>query len=137
VTLRTGSDPGTNLYDKRGLLVKLEIEVSKSRRYHRPMCMAVLRPERPQPDMPKGATDVLRKQLRTPDAVAHMGAGVFAMMLPECDVAGARAVFQRLLPDLQAATGIAYQQAVADVSQDSDPVIRILDKLGAPIGSLD
>jgi len=137
VTLRSGSDPGTNLYDKRGLLVKLEIEVSKSRRYHRPMCMAVLRPERPQPDMPKGAMDVLRKQLRTPDAVAHMGAGVFAMMLPECDVAGARAVFQRLLPDLQSATGIAYQQAVADVSQDSDPVIRILDKLGAPIGSLD
>lgn len=137
VTLRSGSDPGTNLYDKRGLLVKLEVEVSKSRRYHRPMCVAVLRPERPQPDMPKGATDVLRKQLRTPDAVAHMGAGVFAMMLPECDVAGARAVFQRLLPDLQSATGIAYQQAVADVSQDSDSVGRILDKLGAPIGSLD
>ncbi len=137
VTLRSGSDPGTNLYDKRGLLVKLEVEVSKSRRYHRHMCVAVLRPERPQPDMPRGATDVLRKQLRTPDAVAHMGAGVFAMMLPECDVAGARAVFQRLLPDLQSATGIAYQQAVADVSQDSDPVDRILDKLGAPIGSLD
>jgi two-component system sensor histidine kinase ChiS len=136
-TLRSGSDPGTNLYDKRSLLVKLEVEVSKSRRYHRHMCVAVLRPERPQPDMPKGATDVLRKQLRTPDAVAHMGGGVFAMMLPECDVAGARAVFQRLLPDLQSATGIAYQQAVADVSQDSDPVDRILDKLGAPIGSLD
>ncbi|HVG60080.1 MAG TPA: ATP-binding protein [Hyalangium sp.] len=137
VTLRAGSDPGTNLYDKRGLLVKLEVEVSKSRRYHRPMCVAVLRPERSLPDIPKGATDVLRKQLRTPDAVAHMGAGVFAMMLPECDVAGARAVFQRLLPELQSATGIAYQQAVADVSQDSDPVSRILDKLGAPLGSLD
>jgi two-component system sensor histidine kinase ChiS len=137
VTLRSGGDPGTNLYDTRGLLVKLEVEVSKSRRYHRPMCVAVLRPERPLPDMPKGATDVLRKQLRTPDAVAHMGAGVFTMMLPECDVAGARAVFQRLLPELQSATGIAYQQAVADVSQDSDPVIRILDKLGASIGSLD
>jgi len=136
VAMRASSDPGTNLYDKRGLLVKLEVEVSKSRRYHRPMCVAVLRPERPQPDMPKGSTDVLRKQLRTPDAVAHMGAGVFAMMLPECDVAGARAVFQRLLPEMQAVTGIAYQQAVADVSQDSDPVDRILDKLGAPIGSL-
>jgi PleD family two-component response regulator len=136
VALRTTSDPGTNLYDKRGLLVKLEVEVSKSRRYHRPMCVAVLRPERPQADIPKGSTDVMRKQLRTPDAVAHMGAGVFAIMLPECDVAGARAVFQRLLPDLQNVTGIAYQQAVADVSQDSDPVDRILDKLGAPIGSL-
>jgi two-component system sensor histidine kinase ChiS len=135
VTLRSGSDPGTNLYDKRGLLVKLEVEVSKSRRYHRPMCVAVLRPERPLADMPKGAPEVLRKQLRTPDAVAHMGTGVFAIMLPECDVAGARAVFQRLLPDLQNVTGVAYQQAVADVSQDSDPVDRILDKLGAPIGN--
>ena len=54
--LRSGSDPGTNLYDKRGLLVKLEVEVSKCRRYHRHMCVAVLRPERPQTDLPKGAT---------------------------------------------------------------------------------
>ncbi len=136
VAVRMGGEPGTNLYDKRGLLVKLEVEVSKSRRYHRHMCVAVLRPERPQPDMPKGATDVLRKLLRTPDAVAHMGSGVFALMLPECDVGGARSVLQRLLPELQAATGIAFQQAVADVSQDSDPVDRILDKLGAPIASL-
>jgi hypothetical protein len=80
---------------------------------------------------------VLRKQLRAPDAVAHMGTGVFAMMLAECDVEGARAVLQRVLPELQAATGIAYQQAVADVSQDSDPVDRILDKLGAPLTNLD
>lgn len=134
--LRTGSDPGTNLYDKRGLLVKLEVEVSKCRRYHRHMCVAVLRPERPQTDMPKGATDVLRKQLRSPDAVAHMGSGVFALMLAECDVDGARTVLHRLLPEMQAVTGLAYQQAVADVSQDSDPVDRILDRLGAPIASL-
>ena len=133
VTLRTGSDPGTNLYDKRTLLGKLEVEVSKSRRYHRPLSLAVLRPERPQVDMPRGVSDVMRRRLRTLDAVAHMGAGVFAVMLPECNVEAARSVIQRLMPELQTATGIAFQQAVVDVSQDSDPVDRILDRLGAPM----
>ena len=133
VTLRTGSDPGTNLYDKRTLLGKLEVEVSKSRRYHRPLSLAVLRPERPQVDMPRGVSDVMRRRLRTLDAVAHMGAGVFAVMLPECNVESARSVIQRLMPELQTATGIAFQQAVVDVSQDSDPVDRILDRLGAPM----
>jgi two-component system sensor histidine kinase ChiS len=133
VALRTGSDPGTNLYDKRTLLAKLELEVSKSRRYHRPLSVAVLRPERPQADMPRGVSDVMRKRLRTLDAVAHMGSGVFAVMLPECNVESARTVIQRLLPDLQSSTGIAFQQAVVDVSQDSDPVDRILDRLGAPM----
>jgi signal transduction histidine kinase/PleD family two-component response regulator len=133
VALRTGSDPGTNLFDKRTLLAKLEVEVSKSRRYHRPLSVAVLRPERPQADMPRGVSDVMRKRLRTLDAVAHMGSGVFAVMLPECNVESARTVIQRLMPDLQTATGIAFQQAVVDVSQDSDPVDRILDRLGAPM----
>ncbi len=133
VVLRSGSDPGTNLYDKRTLLTKLEMEVSKSRRYHRPLSLAVLRPERPQVDMPRGVSDVMRKRLRTLDAVAHMGSGVFAIMLPECNVESARSVIQRLMPDLQTATGIAFQQAVVDVSQDSDPVDRILDRLGAPM----
>jgi len=133
VTLRTGSDPGTNLYDKRTLLGKLEVEVSKSRRYHRPLSLAVLRPERPQVDMPRGVSDVMRKRLRTLDAVAHMGAGVFAVMLPECNVEAARSVIHRLMPELQSVTGIAFQQAVVDVSQDSDPVDRILDRLGAPM----
>ncbi|SEU18670.1 ATP-binding protein [Stigmatella erecta] len=133
VTLRSGSDPGTNLYDKRGLMAKLEVEVAKVRRYHRPMSVAVLRPERSQTDVPRGAADVLRKRLRPLDAVAHMGSGVFCVMLPECDAESARTVIQRLLPELQASSGLAYQPAVADVSQDSDPVDRILDKLGAPL----
>ncbi|MDC0708786.1 ATP-binding protein [Stigmatella sp. ncwal1] len=133
VTLRSGSDPGTNLYDKRGLMAKLEVEVAKVRRYHRPMSVAVLRPERPQADVPRGVADVLRKRLRPQDAVAHMGSGVFCVMLPECDAESARNVIQRLLPELQTSSGLAYQPAVADVSQDSDPVDRILDKLGAPL----
>jgi GGDEF domain-containing protein len=95
--------------------------------------VAVLRPERPQTDMPRGVSEVMRRRLRTLDAVAHMGSGVFAVMLPECNVESARTVIQRLLPDLQSATGIAFQQAVVDVSQDSDPVDRILDRLGAPM----
>jgi two-component system sensor histidine kinase ChiS len=133
IEVRTGSAPGTNLYDKAGLLAKLEMEVAKTRRYHRAMCLAVLRPERQLADMPQGSPEVMRKRLRTLDAVAHMGSGVFALMLPETDVEGARAVIGRLLPELQASSGITYQQAVADVSQDSDPVLRILEKLGAPV----
>ncbi len=135
VLMRSIGDQGSHpLYDKRTLVAKLEVEASKSRRYHQPLSVAVLRPERSLMEMPRGVGEVLRKGLRNQDAVAHMGSGVFAIMLPECGVEGARAVIHRLLPELQAVSGVAFQQAVVDVSQDSDAVDIILEKLGAPMG---
>jgi GGDEF domain-containing protein len=74
----------------------------------------------------------MRKRVRHPDALAHLGGGVFVVILPECQAEPARNVISRLLPDMEKATDTEYRSAVADVSQDSDPVEKLLEKLGAP-----
>ena len=51
--------------------------------------------------------------------------------MPECAEEASRLVIERLLPDLAAATGAAYQASVRDITQESDPVDRILERLGA------
>ncbi|AKF82434.1 Signal transduction histidine kinase [Myxococcus fulvus] len=129
---RTGSDPATGLHDRRGLLLRLEQELARSRRYHRALSLAVLRPDRPVDPIPNNIADVMRKRVRHPDAISHLGAGVFVVVLPECNAEAARAVISRLMPDVEKATDTEYRSAVADVSQDSDPVEKLLEKLGAP-----
>ncbi|CAM3684040.1 response regulator [Corallococcus sp. ZKHCc1 1396] len=129
---RTGSDPATGLHDRRGLLLRLEQEVARSRRYHRALTLAVLRPDRTLEALPSNMADVMRKRVRHPDAIAHLGQGVFAVVLPECNADAARTVINRLMPDVEKVTSIEYRAALADVSQDSDPVEKLLEKLGAP-----
>lgn len=129
---RTGSDPATGLHDRRGLLLRLEQEVARSRRYHRSLTLAVLRPDRSLEALPSNMADVMRKRVRHPDAIAHLGQGVFAVVLPECNADAARTVINRLMPDVEKVTSIEYRAALADVSQDSDPVEKLLEKLGAP-----
>ncbi|HYO68494.1 MAG TPA: ATP-binding protein, partial [Archangium sp.] len=130
---RSGNDPLTGVYDRRGLMLRLDHEVSRGRRYSRPVSLAVLRPDRPVLDEAlRGIPDVMRARLRTQDIIGHMGQGVLAVVLPECNVEAGRNVIGRLLPDVEKHTGMEYRSAVADVSHDSEPVERILERLGAP-----
>jgi len=130
---RSGNDPITGLYDRRGLMLRLDHEVNRGRRYSRPVSLAVLRPDRPVLDESlRGVPDVMRARLRTPDIIGHLGEGVLAVVLPECNVEAGRNVIGRLIPDVEKHTGTDYRSAVADVSHDSEPVERILERLGAP-----
>lgn len=130
---RSGNDPLTGVYDRRGIMLRLDHEVSRGRRYSRPVSLAVLRPDRPVADEAlRGIPDVMRARLRTQDIIGHMGEGVLAVVLPECNVEAGRNVIGRLLADVEKHTGMEYRSAVADVSHDSEPVERILERLGAP-----
>jgi len=130
---RSGNDPITGLYDRRGLMLRLDHEVNRGRRYSRPVSLAVLRPDRPVLDESlRGVPEVMRARLRTPDIIGHLGEGVLAVVLPECNVEAGRNVIGRLIPDVEKHTGTDYRSAVADVSHDSEPVERILERLGAP-----
>ena len=130
---RSGNDPITGLYDRRGLMLRLDHEVNRGRRYSRPVSLAVLRPDRPVLDEAlRGIPDVMRARLRTQDIIGHMGEGTLAVVLPECNVEAGRNVIGRLIPDVEKHTGTDYRSAVADVSHDSEPVERILERLGAP-----
>jgi len=129
---RNGNDPITGLYDRRGLLLRLEHEVSRGRRYSRPVSLAVLRPDRPVlDDSLRGLPDVMRARLRTQDLLGHLGDGVLAVILPECNVEAGRNAISRLVPDVEKQTRMEYRSAVADVSHDSEPADRILERLGA------
>jgi two-component system, sensor histidine kinase ChiS len=130
---RTGTDPTTGLYDRRGLIARLEHEVSRGRRYSRPVSLAVLHPDRPVfDDSLRGLPEVMRARLRTQDLLGHLGDGVLAVILPECNVEAGRNAISRLQPDVEKQTGMEYRSAVADVSHDSEPADRILERLGAP-----
>ena len=128
---RGGSDPVTGLFDHAGLVARLDQELSRSRRYERPLSVAVLRPERPLFDVPRNIGDVIRLRLRAPDILGHMGSGMFTVVLPECGEQASRLVIDRLLPDLAAATGTSYQAAVKEIAQEADSVDRLLERLGA------
>jgi GGDEF domain-containing protein len=114
-------------------MLRLEHEVSRGRRYSRPVSLAVLRPERAvSAELLRGVPDVMRARLRPQDLLGHLGGGVLAVVLPECNVEAGRNVIGRLLPDVEKQTAVEYRAAVADVSHDSEPVERILERLGAP-----
>lgn len=130
---RSGTDVLTGTYDRRGLLMRLEHEVSRSRRFSQPVSLAVLRPERmPSADALRGIQEVMRRRLRTPDLIGHLGGGVLAVVLPECNIEAARNAINRMLPDLSKHLAVDYRPAVADVSHDSESAERILERLGAP-----
>jgi signal transduction histidine kinase/DNA-binding response OmpR family regulator len=132
-TRRNGSDAGTGLHDRRGLVQRLEAEIARARRYQRPLSLAMLRPVQPVTEVPPTLGAELRRRLRGPDSLAHMGEGVFAIILPDCNPEQGRGALGRLLPDLKKSIPVEYQSAVADVSVDTDPVERILEKMGAPV----
>jgi len=130
---RTGNDPLTGLFDRRGFMLRLDHEVSRGRRYSRPVSLALLRPEGPVlPENLLSVQELLRGKLRAQDILGHLGEGVLAVVLPECNVEAGRSVIGRLIPDIIQQTGTEYRSAVADVSHDSEPVERILVRLGAP-----
>jgi PleD family two-component response regulator len=130
---RSGGDVSTGLHDRRGLVLRLEQEVARARRYHRPLSLAVLRPERPLPELPAGLAETMRRILRGPDVIAHLGDGLFAIVLPDCPPEAGQGAMGRLLPQVRKLTGLDYRPTLAEVSSDTDPVDRILERLGVPV----
>src|SRR5205823_1354760 len=97
---KAGNDPETGLFDRSGMLHRLEQELSRAQRYTRPLSVAVLRPGRSIGDRVRAAAAMVRQKVRAPDVVGHLGEGVLAVMLPETSEEAARQIFSRLLPEL-------------------------------------
>ena len=127
-----GPDGLKGVLDPEGLLGRLKQELARSRRYGRPLSLAVLRPENPPRERLRHGADHLRQHLRAPDVIGHFGEGLFAVLLPECTAAAARSVLERLMPELEQKLGAEYGAAVAEVTQDTEEPERILERLGAP-----
>lgn len=124
----SGRDPLTGLLDRRGFLSRLDQEASRSRRYGRMLSVALLRAERSIPDRARAVGLLVRDRLRAPDVVAHLGEGVFALVLPECSAASAKRVLFRLAPEIEKTAGVRVRTHAVDL-HDQEPCDVQLDRL--------
>jgi signal transduction histidine kinase/DNA-binding response OmpR family regulator len=131
---KTGSDPETGMFDRSGLLNRLGHELSRSQRYRRPLSMAVLVPDGAvAQERIRECAMLIRERIRTPDFIAHLGDGVFAVVLPESNAAGAHAICSRLTTELQDATGLSFRTSSADVGRDGPKPETLLQELLAVV----
>ncbi len=124
-----GGDPETGLFDRAGLLERLEQEVSRSLRYQRPLSLAVLFPQTALGDWIRACASLIRGRLRAPDLLAHLGEGVFALVLPESPLGAARGICSRIIPELYRLTGVVFKNKAMDAANDSRPAQAVLDQL--------
>ncbi len=130
-----GSDPETGLLDRDGFMSRLGQELSRARRYARPLTMAVLRPPGNQPDGLRAVAAHLRGALRASDVLGHLGEGLFVLALPECTVPEAEASLARVLPLVEAEHAVRYRPTVCAPGEGpADVVLETALEGGPPPG---
>jgi len=101
------TDPLTGLANRRLWDERLEVELLRAERYGRPLCMAAIdldhfkayndRYGHQRGDaLLRDTTAAWRGALRAVDLLARWGGDEFALLLPDCDLAGARGIVERL-----------------------------------------
>ena len=124
-----GNDVQTGLFDHFGLVRRLAQELSRAGRYGRPLSVAVLKPKIAveTTSIPKFA-QLIRRELRAPDVVGHIGNGSFAILLPETPNEHATGLARRL-GALGGTIGLSYDFTVTDVGKTGLDAERALERL--------
>lgn len=115
---QVGSDPETGQLDRAGFLVRLEQELARAQRYHRPLTLAALRPAGPCGDKLRSISIRLRQALRAPDVVGHLGDGLFAVALPESELAEVDATLGRMVQLFEREFRVRFRPIVLEGSGD-------------------
>ncbi|MEW5740994.1 MAG: hybrid sensor histidine kinase/response regulator [Myxococcota bacterium] len=123
-----GNDPETGLFDHLGIVNRLQQEISRSVRYARPLTLAVLKPAMPPGPKVRACVALVRRELRAPDVVGHLGGGVLALLLPETPVEAARPLVNRLCALLEAEQ-VTYRPRMADVRDTPGDGEAVLEQL--------
>ncbi|MFN2308985.1 MAG: GGDEF domain-containing protein [Gammaproteobacteria bacterium] len=76
-------DPLTGLLNPRGLMVALEPQVSRSRRYNSPLAVVVMDVYATQDGLLTRVSQILKDQLRWADVIGHSEDHEFILILPE------------------------------------------------------
>jgi two-component system, NtrC family, response regulator AtoC len=88
---------------------RLEAEVDRASRYHRPLALAMVRVEG-APELADAFVDGVLAGLRRIDLIAEYGPNEFVLVLPETDAGGARTVVERggvATPGVKVSAGFA------------------------------
>lgn len=125
---RLGNDPETGLFDQLGIVRRLEEEVSRNRRFARPLTLAVIRPDRQPGGRVRQVAAAVRRGLITPEVVGHLGNGVFALVFPETSEPHAQAKVTELvaLPEL---APFNYAWRTADLKDHTTSAASALERL--------
>ncbi len=103
----SSTDPETGLFNRRGLLSRLEPQVSRCRRYNTRMSVVMIRLLRDQGKRPLERGDLpavarlIKDQARWADTLARMSEDELLMVLPETSSQGACELAERLVQQIQ------------------------------------
>lgn len=123
-----GVDAETGLFDQLGLVNRLDQELSRSGRYGRALTVGVLKPTVPVGTKVTACAAVVRRELRSPDVIGHLGGGVFAVLLPETAIDDGRLLVNRLCTLLEE-LGLNYQPRLLDVREGAQGAEVLLERL--------
>ncbi len=103
----SSTDPDTGLFNRRGLLSRLEPQVSRCRRYNTLMSVVMIKLLRNKGKEPLEKNDLptvarmIKDQARWADTLARMGEDELIMVLPETSSQGACELAERLVKQIQ------------------------------------
>jgi signal transduction histidine kinase/FixJ family two-component response regulator len=123
-----GVDAETGLFDQLGLVNRLDAELSRSGRYGRALSVGVLRPVGTATGKIASSAAIMRRELRAPDVVGHLGGGVFAVLLPETSLDDAQQLVNRLCGLLEH-EGMSWQTRLVDVREGTQGAEALLERL--------
>lgn len=108
----SSTDPKTGLWNTRYFSEKLQIEMDRARRHHRPLSLVLMdldhfKKINDQLGHPAGdryvllVADILRRSTRTIDYVCRYGGDEFSLVLPDTSAQNAYEVAERIRKDLE------------------------------------
>src|SRR5690242_4584209 len=129
-------DPLTNLLNRRSFVQHLDAEVARSRRYDRPLALAIFdlddlkivndtQGHAAGDEALKRVADVLRATIRSGDNAFRIGGDEFAVLLAEASEKDAAAAAQRIADELQSAA--SFGVAVCKAGSEAGALLREAD----------
>lgn len=122
-------DATTGLMNERALMLVLEPEVSRSRRYHNPLCVVMLHAELKAADGPeppeRRVAQALRDQLRWADLVGRNEEGNFVLVLPETGRSAAQALVDKIARCLHAPELSTLHFGIAEWTRSSTAAVML------------
>ncbi len=131
------ADADTGLMNQRALMLVLEPQTSRSRRYGNPLSVAVLdvQPGTGE-ELPRRTAQLLKDRLRWADMLGHDADGRFVLVLPETPLAAAQAIVDKLRPALEdLLDGHPFRFGVAEWSKHDDASQLLQRAVAAASGS--